>query len=68
MKDDGERRQMLPRKRGLIEFLATLEPLSEEDAMPEIERPPAEPVTCFDDWVDEEEEAKVKDQLDEPSE
>jgi hypothetical protein len=41
------------KKRDLFEFLASLEPLSEEDSMPEIDDPPPEPVTCFDDWVDE---------------
>ena len=53
MQDDEGKRETLPGNRGLIEFLASLEPLSEEDSMPEIERPPAEPVTCFDDWIDE---------------
>ncbi len=31
--------------------------------MPEIDDSPAEPVTCFDDWVDEEEEAKINEHL-----
>jgi hypothetical protein len=42
-----------PGNSGLFEFLASWEPLREEDAMPEIERPPAEPFTEFDDWVEE---------------
>jgi hypothetical protein len=53
MQNDEEKRETPPGKRGLVEFLANLEPLSEEDSMPKIEDPPPEPVTCFDDWVDE---------------
>jgi hypothetical protein len=55
MQDDRLEPEPLPKELGLIELLASWEPLPEEDSMPEIERPPAEPVTCFDDWVDEEE-------------
>jgi antitoxin VapB len=34
---------------GLLDLLATMEPLPEEDWLPEIERLPAEPFTAFDD-------------------
>ncbi len=68
MEDDDEKQEVLPRKRGLVALLASWEPLPEEDAMPEIEDPPPNPVTCFDDWVDEEEEAKINHQLAETSE
>jgi antitoxin VapB len=53
MQDDGKELEPIPKKRDLFEFLPSLEPLSEEDSMPEIDDPPPEPVTCFDDWVDE---------------
>ena len=65
--DDDEIQEALLRKRDLFKFLASLEPLCEEDAMPEIDDPPPEPVTCFDDWINEEEEVKDSGQLPETS-
>ena len=41
--------------RSLVEWLKTLEPLSEKDAFPDINDPPPEPVDVFDDWPEDEE-------------
>ena len=40
-------------EKNLARLLATWEPLPEEDWLPEIEDPPPEPVTCFDDGEEE---------------
>jgi len=61
MQDDDLEPKLPPRKKDLVAFLATLKPLSEEDSMPEIDDPPPEPVTCFDDWVDEDVRADERD-------
>lgn len=39
--------------RSLVEWLKTLEPLTDEEALPDIEDHPPEPVTVFDDWPDD---------------
>ncbi len=51
MKDDELESERLPEKKDIFAFFASREPLSEDDSMPEVERPPAEPATCFDDWL-----------------
>ena len=57
MRKEGDRLILEPRhKRSLAEVLdelAKLPPLGPEDDFPEIDDPPPEPVTDFDDWPDD---------------
>ena len=57
MRKEGERLVIEPRpKRSLsevLDWLAEQAPLGPEDEFPEIEDPPPEPITCFDDWPDD---------------
>lgn len=60
LRKEGDRLVIEPVKndpRGLLEFLDSLEPLDID--FPEIADPPADPVTVFDDW-DEEDFARDK--------
>jgi len=58
MRKEGDRLIIEPRERRrtigeVLDWLAEQPPLGPEDRFPEIDDPPAEPVTDFDDWRDD---------------